>query len=94
MLYENYIIQGHCWTMTICRMSATIKGSPTLAGLFLILSDSSQPSLKPHQSERSNTFVCLIISRVTDNLVNILFLAFTIFGGNWRVFYWLSVNLI
>lgn len=59
------------------------KRYPTLAALVLILSHSSQPSLKPHQSERLNAHVYLINSTVEDNMANILYLAFTIFGRKW-----------
>lgn len=71
------------WLPVYAGWLLQLRRSPTLAGLVLIPSHSSQPSLKPHQSERLNAHVYLINSTVADNMANILYLAFTIFGRKW-----------
>lgn len=71
------------WLPVYAGCLLQLRRYPTLAALVLILSHSSQPSLKPHQSERLNTHVYSINSTVEDNMANILYLAFTIFGRKW-----------
>lgn len=71
------------WLPVYAGCLLQLRRSPTLAGLVLIPSHSSQPSLKPHQSERLNAHVYLINSTVEDNMATILYLAFTIFGRKW-----------